>query len=397
MSIGFFEICLKILNNDLKHFKLCAVLVLLPILTAFVLVMWVIKPMYAATAIVTPPASESGSMSAISSMMGIPSGMASVLGLSSESDDENVVWTILNSWEMHNMVLEEFDLKNHYEFKGNFHADLLKEFRRHFGIEVNEEDMFKLYFEDVDYKLAAKVIWFMLAKADSAFNVFKTTQARQSRLYFQGRIDSCLYKLDSLLIDFNKFQVEHNIYEPNAQLEATIKYLGELQAMREEVGIEMNFEKLNRGESRHYEELTKRYQGMSNAVNSALSGKHSEIGMLELKKTPELYTEYARRESEIRVQEGLYKILRQQSEQMRMEEAKMLTNLHVLEAPWENDKKISPRRGLILMFTAFVSFLFVTLLSNFIEFMRAESERKSGTFAEWDFFCRRLCFWRRKR
>ncbi|MBR2095459.1 MAG: lipopolysaccharide biosynthesis protein [Fibrobacter sp.] len=394
--IGFVEICLRILNNDLKHFKFVAAFVLIPTIVVFVMVMWVVKPKYAASAIVTPPASTQSMAGALSGMLGGASGMTSFLGLSETSEDANAVWTILNSWELHNMVIDKFDLARHYEFKGKFHADLLKEFRKNFGLEMNKEEMFSLYYKDTDPKLAVKVIQFMLEKADSSFNAFKTRQARQSREYFQSRLDSCEHALDSLLKDFVNFQVTNNVYEPTVQLEATIKYLSELQAMREEVNMEMNFEKLDRGEnSKRYQELSKRMKGMNSALGGTLKGKHSDIGIMELKKSPQLYSEYLRREAEIRIQEAMYKVLRQQSEQMRMEEAKMLTNLHVLEPPWENDKKISPKRGLLLVFTVFITFFFATLLCNLVEYMRSESRTNSKTAAEWDFFVKKIFFWRK--
>ena len=396
-SIGFVEVCLRILNNDLKHFKFVATCVLIPTIVVFIMVMWVVKPKYAASAIVTPPASTQPVSGMLSGLMG-SSGMSSLLGISMDNEDVNAVWTILNSWELHDMVIQKFDLAKHYKFKGKFHADLLKQFRKNFGLELNKEDMLSLYFKDTDPKLAVEVIEFMLVKADSAFNAFKTKQARQSREYFQSRLDSCEHVLDSLIKEFVDFQVSNNVYEPNVQLEATIKYLSELQAMREEVGIEMNFEKLDRGEnSKRYQELSKRAKGVNSALGSALKGKHSNIGLLELKKSPELYSEYLRRETEIRIQEAMYKILRQQSEQMRLEEAKMLTNLHVLEPPWENDKKISPKRGLILVFTVFFTFFLASLLCNFVEYMRAESRTNTRTAAEWDFFVKKIFFWRKSK
>jgi capsule polysaccharide export protein KpsE/RkpR len=395
-SVGFIEVCLRLLNNDLKHFKLCLAIVLIPTIVAFVLVMWVIKPVYAATAVVTPPSSSQTSLNGLSSMLGGASGMGALLGLSSSDEDENAVWTIFNSWELHDQVIREFNLAEHYEFDGDFHADLLKEFRKNFAVEVNKEDMFAVSMEDEDFRLAAKIVAFMLEKADSAFNAFKTAQARQSRIYFQSRLDSCEMALDSLIKEFVKFQVDNNFYDPDVQLESTIKYLGALQAKREEVAIEMAFEKADRGEkSKRYDELTKRYQGVNSALHGALKGRHENMGMIALKKSPELAAEYMRRETEIRVQEAMYKLLRQQSEQMRMEEAKMLTNLHVLEPPWENDKKISPKRGLILVFTVFFSFFFASLLCNLVEFMRSESRTNSRTGAEWKFFVGKVCFWRK--
>jgi uncharacterized protein involved in exopolysaccharide biosynthesis len=394
-SIGFIEICLRILNNDLKHFKFVLAFVLIPTIIVFVAVMWIVKPKYAASAIVTPPASTQPMAGALSGLMG-GTGMGSLLGISMDNEDANAVWTILNSWELHDMVINKFDLARHYEFKGKFHADLLKEFRKNFGFEMNKEEMFSLYYRDTDAKLAVEVLNFMLEKADSSFNAFKTKQARQSREYFQTRLDSCEHVLDSLLNSFVDFQVTNNVYEPNVQLEATIKYLSELQAMREEVNMEMNFEKLDRGEnSKRYQELSKRVKGMNSALSGALKGKHSDIGLMELKKSPQLYSEYLRREAEIRIQEALYKVLRQQSEQMRLEEAKMLTNLHVLEPPWENDKKISPKRGLILVFTVFFTFFLASFFCNFVEFMRSEKRSGSRTAAEWNFFVQKVCFWRK--
>ncbi len=394
-TIGFVEICLRILNNDLKHFKFVAACVIIPTIVVFVMVMWVVKPKYAASAIVTPPASTQPMSGALSGIIG-GSGMSSLLGISMDNEDANAVWTILNSWELHDMVIEKFDLARHYKFKGKFHADLLKAFRKNFGLEMNKEEMFSLYYKDTDAKLAVEVLNFMLEKADSSFNAFKTKQARQSREYFQTRLDSCEHALDSLLKEFVNFQVSNNVYEPTVQLEATIKYLSELQAMREEVGMEMTFEKLDRGEnSKRYQELAKRAKGVNSALGGALKGKHSNIGIMELKKSPELYAEYLRRESEIRIQEAMYKILRQQSEQMRLEEAKMLTNLHVLEPPWENNKKISPKRGLILIFTVFFTFFFASLLCNLVEYMRSETRENSRAGAEWNFFIQKICFWRK--
>ena len=386
-SVGFIEVCLRLLNNNLKHFKLCLAIILIPTIVAFVLVMWVIKPVYAATAVVTPPATSQTSLSGLSSMLGGASGMSSLLGFANANDDENAVWTIFNSWELHDQVIREFNLAEHYEFDGDFHADLLKEFRKNFAVEVNKEDMFAVSMEDEDFRLAAKIVSFMLEKADSAFNAFKTAQARQSRIYFQSRLDSCEHALDSLVAEFVKFQVDNNFYDPDIQLESTIKYLGALQAKREEVSIEMAFEKADRGEkSKRYDELTKRYQGVNSALHGALKGRHENMGMVALKKSPELGAEYMRRETEIRVQEAMYKLLRQQSEQMRMEEAKMLTNLHVLEPPWENDKKIYPLRGVTLIFVFCVACIIATIVSNLMGYLDSESKRGSSVALEWNAF-----------
>jgi uncharacterized protein involved in exopolysaccharide biosynthesis len=390
------ELLLRIINNTLKHFKLAAFIVIVPTIIVFILVMWVIKPTYSSSAIVTPPSSQS-SMGNISSLLGAGMGsMGSLLGLSSNDEDANAVWTILNSWEIHNQVIDQFDLVNHYEFDGKFHADLLKTFRKNFSLSSNNENMFEITIKDKDYKKATRMVEFILQKADSAFNYFKTTQARLSREYFETRIALCLHDIDSLQQEFIAFQKDNNFYEPTAQIEGTLTYLGQIQILKEEVNIERSYEKLRRGEdSKKYDELTKRSRTIDQSLNKVLSGKQENVGLLSLKKTPDLVAKYLRMEEEIQVQVTLYKILRQQSEQLRIEEAKTLKNLHVLQSPWENDKKISPRRGLILMFTVFVFTFIALIICNFISFVENERQRKTILAVEWEKFCKYICFWQK--
>ena len=78
---------------------------------------------------------------------------------------------------------------------------------------------------------------------------------------------------------------------------------------------------------------------------------------------------------------------------MQLEEAKKLTNLHVLESPWPNDKKVSPLRGISLMFTVMVTFLLATIFCNFLELLREQKGSGSVLDKEWATF---LAFFKRK-
>ena len=392
---GLTETLFRILNNDLKHFKLCCALVLIPTIVVFVLVMWVIKPTYAAKAVVTPPPDNS-SMSTLSGMLdGELSSYASLLGFASGSVDADAIWTIFDSKELQDMVIDHFKLAEHYEFDGQFRADLLKQFRKNFELSLTDENMLEISIEDEDYRLASEMATFMLDKADSMFNAFKTKQARQSREYFDNRIELCLKTLDSLQQDFVKFQADNNFYEPEVQMEATINYLSTLQTERQSVAVEMNYESQLRGtDTKRYGELSKRYNSLNTAIHQTLNGKQQSMGLITLKKSPQLGAEYMRKQEEVKVQAALYKLLRQQSEQMQLEEAKKLTNLHVLEAPWPNDKKVSPLRGASLIFTVFVSMLLATILCNFIELVKSQKGTGSSLEKEWATF---VGFFRRKR
>ena len=289
------------------------------------------------------------------------------------------MWTYLHSWELHDMVIKEFDLANHYEFDGKFHADLLKEFRKQFDVEVNDEGMFKMTFEDEDYVLAANVLNFMLAKADSMYNNYKTTQARVSRQYIQERLEREERAIDSLQEVFVKFQTENNFYDPEIQLEATMKYLGTMQSTRDAVAQELAFEKMERGEnSRRYEELRKRLNSVDATIKQTMQGKRGSVGIVALDKSSDLAAQYLRLESEVKIKMTVYKYLRQQSEQLALVEANMRANLIVLQPAWPNDKKVFPIRSMMLAFTCLVAGLIAMFLSCFIE--RCKSSDKDSVF-----------------
>ena len=368
-SLTFLELLLRVVNNCLAHLKLCIAFVTIPTAIMFVLVMWVLDPVYRAEAIVTPPASDqsiSGNLGKLVDGLDNIGAISSFLGGSDQGLD--IVWTYLNSWELHDMVLEKFNLAEHYDFDGKFHADLLKKFRKNFDIGINDEGMFKLTFEDEDYVLAAEVLDFMLAKADSMYNHYKTTQARLSRQYIDERLEGERKALDSLQDIFVKFQTENHFYDPEIQLETTMKYLGSLQASRDAVAQELAYEKMQRGESgRRYEELQKRLNTIDASIRQAMQGKRGSVGIVALDKSSDLAAQYLRIGSETKIKLAVYKYLRQQSEQLALAEANLQANLVVLQPAWANDKKIFPIRSVMLAFTCLLSGVMAMFVSCLIE------------------------------
>lgn len=379
-NLTFVELLLRILNNCLLHFKLCMVIVTIPTAVMFVLVMWVIDPTYKAEAIVTPPSSETAITGSLGKIVDGLDNLGSISSLLGKSDNgTDIVWTYLNSWELHDMVIEKFDLVNHYEFDGKFHADLLKKFRKNFDVEINDEGMFKMTFEDEDYVLAADVLNFMLAKADSMYNYYKTSQARISKQYIEERLAREERAIDSLQEVFVKFQTENHFYDPEIQLEATMKYLSTMQGNRDVVAQELAFEKMERGESgRRYEELRKRLNSVDASMKQAVQGKRSSVGIVALDQSSDLAAQYLRIESEVKIKMAVYKYLRQQSEQLALVEANMRANLIVLQPAWPNDKKVFPIRSMMLVFTCLVAGLIAVLVSCFIE--RCKSADKDSVF-----------------
>lgn len=383
---------LKLANNCLSHVKIFLLIVLLPTFSMFVAVTWVLDPVYKAEAIVTPPDSKSSMSGTLGKFLEGASGLSSMTSLLGDDRGANIVWTFFNSWELHDKVIEKFGLETHYEFekkKKYFHADVLKKFRKNFSLETNEENMFYLTFEDKDCDLAVEVLQFMLREADSMYNAFKTSLARQSRTYMENRLEEVMHTVDSLQAKFAEFQTKNNFYDPEVQLESTVKYLASLQAERDAIAVEVAYEKSAHGtDSKRYGELSNRLRALDESIRLASQGKKSDMGVLSLKKSPELMGQYLRLENEVKIQISLYKFLRQQSEQLYLEEVNRPTNLVVLQAPWKNEKRVFPKRGMMLIFAGILSSVLAVFVCSLLEFFKnispetefASEWRKFGSF-----------------
>ena len=186
------------------------------------------------------------------------------------------------------------------------------------------------------------------------------------------RLEEVEQRIDSLEKEFVNFQEDNNIYSPDVQAEGTMKYLADLQSERNMVSISLSKEKKEHGENtRQYQELQNTLRDLDVAKSQVLGGRHSNIGVLALNKVPKLSATYTRMEKELKLQAVLYTFLKQESERLYIEESNLMSNLVVLQPPWENNKKIKPLRGVTLIFVFSLSFIFAVFVCCFVEYWRS--------------------------
>lgn len=372
-DISLLEMILVAINNCLSHKALFLSILLVPTVVMFVLVMWVFTPVYRAEAIFTPPVeSNSIKASGISKFFSDMPGGSSLTDLLGGSDDgADITATLVNSWELHEKIIEKFNLAKDYKFKGRFYADLLKEFRNDLKVECNDEEMFVVTFEHKDYKKAAAVVQYFLTQADSMYNAYKTNQARQMREYIDVRIAEVNKEMESMKAEFVKFQRNNNFYDPEIQLESTIKYMSNLQAERDAIKLEISYEKSKQnGRTKRLEDLENRLENMEKSIDQITEGKQSDMGVVALNKTPELSAKYLKMKNDIKIQQAIYLLLREQREQLDIDANNKQTNLIVLQPTWENDKRVFPKRGTMLLFTFMISGLIAVAVCSMIEFFK---------------------------
>ena len=359
---------------------------LIPTLAAVIVVFLVLDVKYESRSVFQPPASQSSS-GALQSMLGEGgAALADMMGVGIGSNAEaDVIMTILNSRELHQAVIDRFKLREHYETSPKkFPADVLKEFRSNLGIEQNEENMFVVVVKDVDYKLAADINRFMIAWTDSAYNVIKGNQARMTGNFYHARLESVSHTLDSLSSNFVAFQKKNHFFQPDVQLEAGMKIMGDMDAERSAVELDLETEQAIHGkQSSRSNQLRERLGIISSQIEQKNKGNLG-IGLPSgLDKFAELSRQYFDMDRELRVQNSLYKYLRQKVEELELAEARNLKNLVVLDSPWENAKKASPPRMAITLVVLLVSIVLAFMVCALLEFVRNESATGTPFASEW--------------
>ncbi len=372
-DLSLLEMILMAINNCLSHKLIISIIVLIPTVVMFALVMWGFTPLYKADAIFTPPVESTPitTMGMGKAMSEIPGGSALSDLLGETDEGMGITVTYANSWELHEKIIEKFDLARDYKFKGEYYADLLKKFRSDFDLEFNDDEMFVVSFVHKDYRKAAAIVDYFLTQMDSMYNAYKTNQARQMREFIDTRIKEVKIEMDSLKNEFIKFQRKNDFYEPTVQLESALRYMSSMQMEREALLQELAYEKEKKGGvTKRQEDLEQRLRNIEKTIDDIKEGKQSDMGVVALGKTPELSAKYLALKNDLKIQQSIYMLLREQREQLDIEANNRQTNLIVLQPPWENDKRIFPKRGVMLLFTFMISGLVGVAVCCSIEFLK---------------------------
>ena len=372
-DLSLLEMILMAINNCLSHKLIISIIVLIPTVVMFALVMWGFTPLYKADAIFTPPVESTPitTMGMGKAMSEIPGGSALSDLLGETDEGMGITVTYANSWELHEKIIEKFDLARDYKFKGEYYADLLKKFRSDFDLEFNDDEMFVVSFVHKDYRKAAAIVDYFLTQMDCMYNAYKTNQARQMREFIDTRIKEVKIEMDSLKNEFIKFQRKNDFYEPTVQLESALRYMSSMQMEREALLQELAYEKEKKGGvTKRQEDLEQRLRNIEKTIDDIKEGKQSDMGVVALGKTPELSAKYLALKNDLKIQQSIYMLLREQREQLDIEANNRQTNLIVLQPPWENDKRIFPKRGVMLLFTFMISGLVGVAVCCSIEFLK---------------------------
>lgn len=308
--------------------------------------------------------SASGLATAVAAMSGGAGGLAGIasdfLGLKSTSD---IFVGILSSRSVQDKLIQQFNLKKLY--RDSRMEDARKDLAEHTSISVDRKSqIITIGVTDHDAKRAAEMGQAYVEELNRLVAELSTSSARRERIFLEERLQAVSKDLESAEKEFSQFSSKNTAIDikeqGKAMVEAAATLQGQLIAAESELeGLKQIYTENNvrvRSVRARINELKHQLEkiGGKGENTSTDSGQQQDSLYPSIRKLPLLGVTYADLYRRTRVQEAVFETLTKEYELAKVQEAKEIPTVKVLDPPNVPDKKSFPPRLLILFLgTAF--------------------------------------------
>ena len=364
-------------------------------LLASVLIAFLIPTRYESTARLMPPDSnQSGGLAmaaaALSGGVGGLGGIASeMLGMKSTSD---IFVGVLSSRTVQDKLVQQFDLKKLYGDRRM--ADARKDLAEHTGISVDRKSqIITITVVDHDPKRAAAMGQAYVEELNRLVAELSTSSARRERIFLEERLQAVSKDLESAEKEFSQFASKNSAIDikeqGRAMVEAAATLQGQLIAAESELeGLRQVYTDNNvrvRSVRARIDELKHQLEkiGGKGEDASAPVGQQQASLYPSIRRLPLLGVTYADLYRRTRVQEAVFEALTKEYEMAKVQEAKEIPTVKVLDSPNIPDKKSFPPRLLIMLLgTAFAFALATTWVFGKTTWDQTDSNNPNKAFVQ---------------
>jgi capsule polysaccharide export protein KpsE/RkpR len=307
-----------------------------------------------------PPDSQStsGLASAVAAMSGAAGGFGGIagelLGLKSTSD---TFVGILSSRTVQDKLIQQFDLKKLYSHRRM--EDARKDLAEHTAISVDRKSqIISITVTDKSPQRAAAMTQAYVEELNHLVAELSTSSARRERIFLEGRLQAVSHDLEESEKDFSQFASKNTAIDIKEQGKAMVEAAATLQgqliaAQSEYEGLKQIYTDNNvrvRSVKARIDELKHQLEKLGGKGESAtsISDQPGDSLYPSIRKLPLLGVEYADLYRRTRIQEAVLETLTKEYELAKVQEAKEIPTVKVLDVANIPDKKSFPPRLLII-------------------------------------------------
>jgi uncharacterized protein involved in exopolysaccharide biosynthesis len=320
------------------------------------------------TRLMPPDNSQSGGLAmaaaALSGGSGGLGGIASeMLGLKSTSD---IFVGILASRTVQDKLIQEFDLKKLYWDRRM--EDARKDLAKRTDISVDRKSqIIALTVTDHDPKRAAGMGEAYVAELNRLVAELSTSSARRERIFLEERLKAVSQDLEAAEKEFSQFSSKNTAIDIKEQGKAMVEAAATLQgqyiaAQAELEGLKPIYTHNNvrvRSVRARIAELKRQLEKLGGKGEQASDPPDQQADFLypSIRKLPLLGVTYADLYRRTKVQEVVFETLTKEYEVAKVQEAKEIPTVKVLDSPNIPEKKSFPPRLLIILLGTALAFV----------------------------------------
>jgi uncharacterized protein involved in exopolysaccharide biosynthesis len=270
---------------------------------------------------------------------------------------------ILASHTAQDDIINRFDLRRIYHCK--FYTDARQALAAQtVMVEDKKTGIISISVTDRDPHLARDLAKSYVDELDTLLNTVSTSTSRRERIFLEERLKTIKSDLDASSVTLSQFSSRNATINPQSQGQALIASASGLQgelitAQSELSGLKAMYSDDNvrvREARARIDELQSQLRKMGN-IGERADGSDQKSNQLypSIRELPILGVTYSDLSRQLAMQEGIYETLTKQYELAKVEEAKEIPTIKVLDEPELPERKSWPHRGEIAILGALVS------------------------------------------
>jgi uncharacterized protein involved in exopolysaccharide biosynthesis len=335
-------------------------------LLAGTLVAFLLPKRYESTTQLMPPDNQSGAgLAMLAGMEAGPGrttgggGLAAIASeLLGEKNTGALFIGILHSRTVQSRLVGRFDLR--HEYGKRLEEDACHKLEQNTQIsEDRKSGIIAITVTDHDAKRAAAIAKAYAEELDRLVAELSTSSARRERIFLEGRLSAVKQDLDRASKEFSQFASKNTTIdiqeEGRTMLESAAVLQGQLIAAESELrGLEEIYTKNNvrvRSLQGRVDELKRQLEmlgGKNETAETTGSSENGDAIYPSIRKLPLLGVTYADLYRNTRIEEIVFESLTQEYELAKVQEAKEIPSVRVLDAPDMPERRSFPPRSAIM-------------------------------------------------
>jgi len=337
---------------------------------SFTVLAFIIPSRYSSTARLMPPDNNQAAsgLAAVAAMVSSSAGSAAgglaneVLGVKNTSD---IFSGILSSRTVQDALIQQFNLKKVYWDRRI--EDAREDLSKHTDLDVERKtQIVSITVTDRNPQRATAMAQAYVDQLNRLVALLSTSSARRERIFLEGRLRTVSSDLENAEKQFSQFASKNSALDikeqGKAMMQAAAVLQGQLIAAQSELeGLRQIYTDNNvrvRAVRARIGELQRQLEKIGGKGEDVSEGGLPNDALYpSIRKLPVLGVTWADLYRQTKVQEAVFETLTKQYELAKVQEAKEIPTVKVLDAPIVPEKKVFPPRMLIIFLGTSLSFV----------------------------------------